>query len=152
DQPTPESFDDSVASEARDVSDAIRSAGGPRYRVQTDDHGCYQLTQTRAYPDPTFGRKAVLCFDADSGALRSSERHFDRVVERIKAVSIRTQMQPSDFTLVPDEDFADVDTSGPVAPFTVGPDNPGTAPGSSTPGSTTPGSSTPAPVVGGDPC
>jgi hypothetical protein len=146
-QPTGESFDQSVADETRNVTDAIRAPGGPRYAVRTDDHGCYSLTQTRAYPDPTFGRNAVLCFDGDTGALASSERHFDGVVERIKAVSIRTDVGDDDFDLSPDDDFNDGETNGPVGSFTVGPDNPTRA---QSPGSTPP-PATPPPAAG-DPC
>jgi hypothetical protein len=147
-QPTLQSFDEEVAAEAGDVRDAIRAPGGPRYRVRTDDHGCYELTQTRAYPDPTFGRNATLCFDEDSGALRSSERHFDDVVERIRAVSIRTQIQPSDFDLTVDEDFDTPDEQGPLGSYTVGRDNPSSSTSSTPPGSAT----STRPPAAGDPC
>jgi hypothetical protein len=146
-QATPQTFDQGVATEAADITDAIRSPGGPRYRVRTDDHGCFELTQTRAYPDPTFGRSAVLCFDEDTGALRSSERHFDGVVERIDAVGIRTQLQPSDFDLTVDDEFSAPDEQGPLGSYVVGPDS------ASPPGSTPPGSATTTvPPTAGDPC
>jgi hypothetical protein len=150
-QPTGESFDAGVAQEAKDVSDAINSPGGPRYRVRTDDHGCYQLTQTRAYPDPTFGRSAELCFDADTGALRSSERHFDHVVEQITSISIRTQLQPSDFDLTASADFDEGDVEGPLGSYTVGPDNPSST-GTSVAGPPTSEAPTTGPPVTGDPC
>jgi hypothetical protein len=79
----------------------------PLYRViHAPDDGCFELIQQIAYPDPTYGRYAKLCFDAATGAMRSLERRLDGgVVEVLDAVSIRTDVTGNDFNLDQDDDF-----------------------------------------------
>lgn len=96
--PLNRSFDDGVREELSNLRDHFYATDPPIYRVRTDDHGCYELVQTRPFPNPTFGRLAQLCFDGATGALRYSERHLENIVETITAQTIRSP-GPSDFDL-----------------------------------------------------
>jgi hypothetical protein len=79
----------------------------PLYKViHAPDDGCFELIQQIAYPDPTYGRYAKMCFDAATGAMRSLERRLDGgVVETLDAVGIRTEVTGNDFNLDQDDDF-----------------------------------------------
>ena len=74
--------------------------------IHAPEDGCFELIQQIAYPDPTYGRYAKMCFDAPTGALRSLERRLDGgVVETLVAFDIRTEVTGNDFNLDQDEDF-----------------------------------------------
>jgi hypothetical protein len=79
----------------------------PLYQViHAPEAGCFELIQQIAYPDPTYGRYAKMCFDEPTGALRVLERRLDGgVVETLEAFAIRTDVTGNDFNLDQDEDF-----------------------------------------------
>ena len=58
-----------------------------------------------AYPDPPYGRRAELCFDPDSGALRYLRRELDGIVEEQEAIAIRTDVTDADFDLTYDPEY-----------------------------------------------
>lgn len=96
------------ASEVRAEADALRSyAAGdrPLYAVRTAGDGCFELELLVAYPDPPYGRRARLCFDPETGALRYLRRELEGIVEEQEALVIRSQVTDADFDLAPDPAF-----------------------------------------------
>lgn len=112
--PLHRTFDEGVQQELSDLNDHFRKSDPGIYRVRTDEHGCFELVQTRPYPNPTFGRFGQVCFDEGSGAMRFSERHFEGVTEILRAVQIRKVVTPADLDLSPDPAFKQrTDTTAP---------------------------------------
>jgi hypothetical protein len=70
----------------------------PVYEASDLGDGCFELTLVASLPDPPYGERAVMCYDAASGAMRSIEvRHPGRVVDRLDATVIRG-IRPEDFS------------------------------------------------------
>lgn len=139
--PLRSSFDDDLKKEMDDLRDHFYSTKPPIYRVRTDGHGCFELVQTRPYPNPTFGRLAQLCFDEDTGALRYSERWFENIREVQRARTIHTKVLPSDFDLSQRTEYQAEDNGKPELipdPPAPQPTTAGSAPpaGSGAPGTT----------------
>lgn len=105
------SSDASAPDFAADVDaevEAMRSYGRgerPLYAVTTAGDGCFELELVAAYPDPPYGRRATLCFDPESGALRYLRRELEGVVEEQQALGIRTDVRDADFDLTYDADY-----------------------------------------------
>lgn len=97
--PLGRSYADGVRTELDDLRDHFRLTSPPIYRVRPDEHGCFELTQTRPFPNPTFGRQAQVCFDAATGAMTYMKRSVDDIVETVRARSVRSQVLPTDFEL-----------------------------------------------------
>ncbi|HSL56423.1 MAG TPA: hypothetical protein VK866_01140 [Acidimicrobiales bacterium] len=58
------------------------SGAAPLYRVATDDAGCHRLRLARAVLAPPYGRRALWCFDAATGAVSRLE------IERREATDV----------------------------------------------------------------
>lgn len=99
--------EDALAKELEALRSYFTTPDPPLYRVtRAPEEGCFDLVQQIVYPDPTYGRAARFCFDAETGAMRSVEQHFEGgVTERLDAQSIRTNVTGNDFNLEQDEDF-----------------------------------------------
>ncbi|MCX7620836.1 MAG: hypothetical protein N2037_08355 [Acidimicrobiales bacterium] len=83
----------------------------PLYAVRPDGKHCFRLQQIAIYPDPPYGLLARFCFDEATGALRGVERHFESgMVERMEAVSLRSEVTQSDFDLEAATDVAVFDS------------------------------------------
>jgi hypothetical protein len=83
----------------------------PVYTVTRQPSGCFELTLATTMADPPYGERAVMCFDATTGAMRSIEiEHEGGVIERLEASAIRT-VKPDDFKLEGDKAF-DARTGG----------------------------------------
>ncbi len=69
----------------------------PLYSVDEPTPGCFELVQRRIDPRAPFGVRASFCFDAASGAVRSSRvRHEGGIVEVRLVTLIRTEVTDSD--------------------------------------------------------
>lgn len=75
------------------------------YGVSVDDGGCYELELVRAYPAPSYGVFARMCFDDASGAMSTMEmRREDGSLDVVSATTIR-QPNDLDFDLSPNAAF-----------------------------------------------
>lgn len=100
-------FDESVRTELETFRSYFTTPDPALYQViRAPEPDCFELIQQIAYPDPTYGRYAELCFDPATGALRSLERRLENgVVETLDAVAIRTDVTDNDFNLDQDDAF-----------------------------------------------
>ncbi len=100
------SWDAMVAKEL----DNLRSyfdAERPVYTVRKQPGGCFELTSTGLVADLPYGRRAVMCFDPGTGAMRSIEiEHPGGAIDRLEAAAIRATVTPEDFSLEDDPAFA----------------------------------------------
>lgn len=78
----------------------------PAYAADRLGGDCFELRLIAAVADPPYGRRAVLCFDGPTGALRSVEiEHEGGAVDRLEAAAIRTTVTNEDFGLEGQEEF-----------------------------------------------
>lgn len=73
----------------------------PVYAAYRLGGGCFELQLlARSLPDPPYGRRAELCFDGPTGAMRSIEiEHEGGAVDRLEAVAVRATVSTEDFRL-----------------------------------------------------
>lgn len=76
----------------------------PLYTVARDGE-CFLLQQRVVTVDPPFGRRAAMCFDGETGALRFLRVETPDVIDTFEATTIRV-VDDSDFVLEADTDFA----------------------------------------------
>jgi hypothetical protein len=100
------SWDAMVAKELENLRSYF-DAERPAYTVQEQPGGCFELTTTGLVADLPYGKRAVMCFDPGTGAMRSIEiEHAGGAVDRLEAASIRATVSPEDFSLADDPAFA----------------------------------------------
>lgn len=80
---------------------ALVGGADPAYTVVDEGGGCFGLTVVKADPAPPLGDTARFCFDAATGALRSSELRSVGVVDRTVAETVRGTVTDADLTLPP---------------------------------------------------
>lgn len=101
---SPSSYDDTVRQELDAFRDWFAPPGPglrPRYRVLRDSEpGCFDLVLAVPGAEAPYGTDARLCFDAATGAPRSSERRFENgIVETERAETIVARVNPADLAL-----------------------------------------------------
>lgn len=84
--------------------DAYVSTDPPLYEVARDGE-CFLLQQRVAVPDPPYGRRARMCFDTDTGALRFLQVETADATDTFRATSVRP-VATTDFRLEADPDYA----------------------------------------------
>lgn len=91
----------------RDVDDELRllramvASETPLYAVsyRTADDGCFLLTLRARILAPPYGEDATFCFDAATGALRTSVVHRAEATDTTTTVDLRADVRPSDLRL-----------------------------------------------------
>ncbi len=90
------SYAQSVADEVAGIV-SLTTGDRPVYEVRFGDPGCFVLRLVRVEPRAPFGIAASFCFDARTGAVRSSRvRHEGGIVEVLVVTSIRTVVTDRD--------------------------------------------------------
>jgi hypothetical protein len=82
------------------VLDEYVSGPKPLYRVVDFRDGCYRLDLALVFPSPPYGKHALFCFDATTGAASSTVIEWGDITERTTAAAIRAQVTDEDL-LVP---------------------------------------------------
>lgn len=93
-------YKDDVDDELR-LLRAIVASGTPLYTVMYSDRGdgCFLLTLRARVLAPPYGEDATFCFDAATGALRTSIVHRAEATDTTTTVDLRAGIRPSDLEL-----------------------------------------------------
>lgn len=100
-------FGGDAPSYAKDVDDEMRllraivASETPLYAVTYSDvgDGCFLLTLRARVLAPPYGEDTTFCFDAASGALRTSIVHRAEATDTTTTVDLRVDVRPSDLQL-----------------------------------------------------
>jgi hypothetical protein len=74
----------------------------PLYRVLGFRDGCYRLDIALAFPSPPYGKHALFCFDAATGAPSLTVIEFGDVTERTATAAIRSEVTDQDLGIPAD--------------------------------------------------
>lgn len=123
-----------AADYAADVEDEVArlasyvSTDPPMYEVASDGGECFLLQQRVAVPEPPYGRRARMCFDDDTGALRFLQVETAEGTDTFTATSIRG-VSDGDFRLESDPSYQSrtvretTTTTGPATTDPADPDD-----------------------------
>ena len=81
-------YDADVADEVARLESYV-STDPPLYEVASDGGECFLLQQRVAVPEPPYGRRARICFDDDTGALRFLQVETSDATDTFTATAIR---------------------------------------------------------------
>lgn len=93
-------IDDALSSELETLAGLVVGEV-PAYRLARTDDGCWELLLTTETLDAPYGELTVMCFDPDTGAMRSSATTYaNELVEEVETINVRLDVSDADLRAI----------------------------------------------------